>query len=94
MGEWKPLTDDELVDLLKPACRHGYTFEQVNALAGDRVGEFWRHFYGHTITICQGEECEQAHGDAHFVYDVRRSLNALRITPPSAPLGDAPYLSH
>lgn len=67
--------------MIKPECRGGYTYRQVQEIVGDREDDFWHWMRGQTMMVCGGpddggnKKCEVAHG-APIVYswDMERYL--------------------
>ena len=75
-----------MTDLPEPACRYGYTRDQLAAILAGRLDEFHRWFHGQTGAICDGREwdfdaCQWRdtgcgpHGMAVYSSDLRRFLD-------------------
>ncbi|RAO26490.1 hypothetical protein PSN13_06518 [Micromonospora saelicesensis] len=71
--------------LPEPACRYGYTVEQLQEALGDRADAFGRWMSGQTGAICDGraydyDACEYRetncgpHGSVVYSHDLRRFL--------------------
>ncbi len=79
-------------NLPMPACKCGYTRNQVEAIMGDRLQEFDKWMYGQTMTLCEGKsynhetrEYEEAcggvaHGGVVYDHDLRGFLAKRPIT--------------
>lgn len=76
--------------LPEPACRFGYTVDQVRDIMGDRFDEFSRWMGGQTMLICDGyrydREIRQSvpndcgpHSTVIYAWDVERFLSGLPI---------------
>ena len=75
--------------LPEPACRYGFTWQQVEDILGDRVDEFSRFMRGQTVSLCDGREYDYAaggwrdtgcgpHGTAVYTSDLRHFLAGRR----------------
>lgn len=77
--------------LPEPACRYGYTVDEVRGITGSRFDEFTRWMRGQTMMICDGtkydyeaktyvpSDCEAPHGTVIYAWDVERFLKGLLI---------------
>ena len=65
----------------KPACRYGYTEEQVEEIVGDRLEEFHVWFRGQTGAICDGGKFYNTgcgpHGAVVYAHDLERFLSGV-----------------
>lgn len=57
------------MSIQKPACRYGYTDEQLKEILGDRYEEFQTWMAGQTGTICEGREWDEVEKSYHLSCD-------------------------
>jgi hypothetical protein len=59
-----------------PACRYGYTDEQVERIVGDQIDAFNHWMAGQTLAVCDGTgRCRKAHGTITYQIDLLRFLD-------------------
>ncbi|WBB94216.1 hypothetical protein [Verrucosispora sp. WMMC514] len=45
-----------MITLPEPDCRYGYTIDQLTAVLGDRLDDFYQWMRGQTVSLCNGSE--------------------------------------
>jgi hypothetical protein len=76
--------------LPRPACKYGYSQDQLVDILGDRMVEFKKWMRGQTISLCEGrqynpetKEYESSgcgpHGSVIYSWDVQRFLDGSPI---------------
>ena len=66
-----------------PSCKWGYTREDCERYWGAKVGEphpLWTQLRGQTGVICEGKDCEVAHGPVSYVHDVREWVEGRPVS--------------
>lgn len=76
---WRRAQNRERHHLPAPECVLGYTGNQVREIMGDRLDEFHRWMRGQTVSGCQAEECDRAHGGVVYESDLVRFLDGRPI---------------
>lgn len=77
-------------DLAEPACKYGYTDEQITRIMGARLYDFQKWMHGQTGAICDGAEFNYEtnqheatgcgpHGYITYRQDVERFLLGLPV---------------
>lgn len=61
-----------------PVCTYGYSEDQVKDILGDRYGAFVEWHTGQTGAICEGGDCDAAHGLIVYAHDLKRFLSGRR----------------
>ncbi len=79
------------MNLPKPACRLGYTEQQVISILGNRLAEFDHWMNGQTMGFCDGSQfnweskqievaCDGVHhGSIVYAWDLERFLAGLPV---------------
>ncbi len=66
--------------MIDPECSGGYTATQIESILGNRTEDFWEWMRGQTMMICNGENCEVAHGmPIVYPWDLERYLDGRPI---------------
>lgn len=76
---WHRDQDRKRLNLPAPECVYGFTEPQVREIMGDRLDRFHWWMRGQTISGCQGEKCERAHGGVVYEHDLVRFLDGRPI---------------
>lgn len=70
-------------EMPKPTCRHGYTAADLERYFGAKRGTphpLFEQLNGQTGVICEGKECDEAHGPVSYVGDVREWVEGRPVS--------------